>query len=73
MPVYLSYWVQIRLLLADKASTKDSPKYSDYTDIFLFDLAIELPENTSINKYAIELINDKQSPFGLIYSLELVE
>ena len=59
MPVYLSYWVQIRLLLADKTPTKVSTKYSDYTDVFLFDLVIKLPENTSIIKYAIELVDDK--------------
>ena len=34
---------------------------------------MELPENISINEYAIELIQGKQSPYGLISSLGLVE
>lgn len=32
-----------------------------------------LPEHTSINKYAIELKEDKHSSYGPIYSLGLVE
>lgn len=34
---------------------------------------MELPENISINKYAIELIEDKQLPYGPIYSLSPIE
>ena len=34
---------------------------------------MKLPENTGINKHAIELKEDKQLPFDLIYSLESVE
>ena len=34
---------------------------------------MELPENTGINKHAIELIEGKQPPYGPIYSLGLVE
>lgn len=41
--------------------------------MFSFELAIELPENTDINKYSIKLENDKQQPYGPIYSLRLVE
>ena len=33
----------------------------------------ELPENTEINKYAIELKESKQQPFRLIYNLGLIE
>lgn len=42
-------------------------------DIFLFNLVIELPKNTCINTYAIELIKDKQLLYSLIYTLSLVE
>ena len=35
--------------------------------------AIELLENTRINEHAIKLKKDKQSPFGPVYSLELIE
>ena len=34
---------------------------------------MELPENTSINKYAIEREEGKQPPYRSIYSLRLVE
>ena len=34
---------------------------------------MELPKNTGMNKYAIELINEKQFSYKLIYALSLVE
>ncbi len=34
---------------------------------------MELPENTGMNKHAIELIQWKQPPYGPIYALSLVE
>ncbi len=34
---------------------------------------MKLSENTNINKYAIELIEGKQPPYGPIYALSLVE
>lgn len=48
-------------------------KYSDYAEIFLTNLVIKLPENISINKYAIKLINKKQPLYRPIYILSLVE
>ena len=60
-------------LQQDKAPTKISSKYVDYVDVFSLDLAMELPENTGINEYAIELIDDKQSLYGPIYSLGPVD
>lgn len=48
-------------------------KYSDYANVFSFDLVIELPENTEINEHIIELIESKQSPYGPIYALSPVE
>ncbi len=48
-------------------------EYADYADVFSFDLAIELREKTSINEYAIELVEGKQPPYGPIYSLSRVE
>lgn len=41
--------------------------------MFSFNLVMELPENTSINEYAIELKKSKQLPYRPIYSLKLVE
>ncbi len=43
-------------LLQDKASTEIPSEYTYYADVFLFDLAMELPEKTGINEYAIELV-----------------
>lgn len=48
-------------------------EYANYFYIFSLNLAIKLSENTGINKHVIELIQDKQPPYGLIYSLSLVE
>ena len=60
-------------MLADKALIEVPPKYLDYADVFLFDLVIELPENTNMNEYTIELVEGKQPPYGPIYSLRPVK
>ena len=44
-----------------------------FFQIFSFDLAMELPENTGINKHAIKLQDDKQPPYGPIYSLRPIK
>ena len=44
-------------------------EYSDYSDIFSTKIAIELLENTGMNKHIIELKKSKQSLFKSIYSL----
>ena len=64
---------QIATLKQDEVPTKVPPKDTDYADVFSFDLAMELPENTGINKHAIELQDGKQPPYGPIYSLGPVE
>ena len=64
---------QVGALLFDKAFTKILAEYSDINDIFLVENAAELPENTGINEHTIKLKKDKQSLFGPIYSLKLVE
>ena len=66
--------VQFTALQQEKAPTKIPPEYADYANVFLFSkLAIELPENTDINKHAVELKDGKQLPYGPIYSLDPVE
>lgn len=57
----------------DKAPIKVPAKYSDYANVFFSDLVIELPKNTGINEYVIELIDDKQPLYGSIYTLSPVE
>ena len=44
-------------MIAEKAPTKVSAKYLDFTDVFSSDLASKLPKHTKINNQAIELVN----------------
>ena len=64
---------QIRTLIFNKTLIEIPAEYSNYNGIFLAENATELPENTGINKHAIELEEGKQSLFGPIYSLGPVE
>ena len=73
MAIHFLRVTQILALIQDRASTKVLPKYADYVDQSSFDLAIELPKNTSINKYTIELENGKQPFYGPMHSLGPVE
>ncbi len=80
MPIHLSRVFQLQDDLAqiaalwwDKGPTEIPAKYSDYADVFSSDLAIELLENISMNKHAIELIKEKQPPYRFIYALSQVE
>ena len=73
MAIHHSRAAQISALIQDEAPTKVTPEYADYADVFSFDLAMELPENTGINEHAIELQDGKQPPYGPIYSLGPVE
>lgn len=52
---------------------RNSDQYNNYTDIISPDLTIELPKNTGINKYTIELIEGKEPPYRSIYALSSVE
>lgn len=58
MVIHPSSAVQLATLQSDKVSSKISTKYVDYANIFLFDLIIEISENTNINKYIIKLEED---------------
>lgn len=48
-------------------------KYTDYVDIFSFNLAIELLKNSGINKYIIKLIEDKYPSYGFHNILSSIE
>ena len=63
---------QISYLKADEAPTEMQNKYTNFADVFLPKLAMELPKY-GISNHAIELIDYWQPPYGLIYSLEHVE
>ena len=58
MQVHPSRQAQIGLLLANKAPTKVLPEYSDYADVFSFDLTMELPKNTGMNCCCIRLVRE---------------
>ncbi len=73
MSIHLSLAPLRAALEQDKAPTEIPSEYADYADVFSVDLAMELPENTGINEHVIELVEGKQSPYGPIYSLSLVE
>ena len=64
---------QVRALLFDEALTEAPVKNSDYNNVFSAENAVELPENIEINEHAIKLEEDKQPPFGPIYSLGPIE
>ena len=49
---------QIAHLKANKALIKIFSKYTDFIDVFSPKLAVELPEYTKINNYAIKLIDN---------------
>ena len=69
MTIHPSQESQILALIQNETLTKVPSKYKDYADLFLFNLAIELPKNTGIKKHAIKLQDDNQLLYGLIYSL----
>ena len=73
MQVYPFHQAQLRLLLANKAPIQVPSKYSDFPNVFLFDLVIELPENIGMNEHDIELVDRKQPHYGPIYALSPVE
>ena len=56
---HLSWRPQISGLIAEKAPTKVSTEYSDFTDVFSQDLTSELPKHTRINDHAIELVKSQ--------------
>ena len=77
MPMYSKRQAQIKAqvgaLLFNKAPTKVSTEYSNYSNLFSAEYVAGLQENTRINKHVIKLEEGKQPPFEPIYSLGPVE
>lgn len=71
--IYPSRIIQIAVLQWDMAPTKILVKYTDNTDVFLFNLIIALPNNIVINKYTIELVEKKHISYISIYTFSPVE
>ena len=55
------------------AGTRIPTEYSDFSNVFSSDSVAELPEYNGINDYSINLLDNKQPPYDLIYSLGPVE
>ena len=71
MPIHPSRQAQVAALTSEE--TGIPAEYSDFSDVFSSDSAAELPEHTRINDYPIDLLDDKQPPYGPIYSLGLMK
>ena len=69
--IYPDRAAQIAFLLTEEVKIPD--EYSDFTNVFSGKKTLVLPERTKLNEHAINLEDGKQSPYGPIYSLGLVE
>ena len=67
--IYLSGEALVILLI----STKICDKYFKFLNVLSSNSASELPEQIRTNDYSINLLEDKQMPYSLIYSLRSVE
>ena len=71
MPIYPSRQAQVAVLTNEE--TGIPAEYSDFSNIFSSNSAAELPEHIEINDHPINLLDDKQPPYGPIYSLGPME
>ncbi len=71
--VYLSRKAQIAHLKADNTPSKVPSEYADSANVFSPKLVVELPEHTGINDHIIELVDNRQYLYDLIYSLNPIE
>lgn len=69
--IHLFQNVQIALLQVEKVTIPS--EYTDYTNIFFPNSAVEQLKYININDDSINLIDDKQPPYSLIYSLEPIK
>ncbi len=64
---------QIAHLKADEVPIEVPSKYIEFVNIFLPKLVVTLSKYMGINNHVIKLIYNRQLPYGLIYSLSIVE
>ena len=69
IPIYCSHEAQVTL----SKSMETCTKYFDFSNVFSLDSAAELLAYGGINNYSINLFQDKQLFYSLIYSLGPVE
>ena len=60
-------------MVVNKAPASIPIEYSDFADVFFLELVSKFLKYTRINDHAIELVDNQQPPYSLIYSLGLVE
>ena len=70
MLVYFKIQAQVEALIFNKAPIEVPAEYSNYSNVFSAENAVELLENTEMNEYAIKLKKGKYVPFGPIYRLK---
>ena len=71
MSIYSFFQAQVATLTSEE--TGIPAEYSDFSNVFSSDSVAELPEYTGINDHPIYLLDNKQPPYSLIYSLGPVE
>ena len=71
IPIYSSCQAKVTALTSEE--TGILAEYSDFSNVFSLDSAAKLPEHTKINDHPIDLLNNKQTLYGPIYSLGRVE
>ena len=69
--IYPSCQAQVATLTSEE--TRIPAEYSDFSNVFSSDSAAELLEHTRINNHLINLLDNKQPLYGLIYSLGPME
>ena len=69
--IYPDRETQITFLLTKEVKIPD--KYLYFTNVFLEEKTLVLPERTKLNEHAINLEDGKQPPYKLIYNLGLVK
>lgn len=70
--VFLPHRIQIVSWKVDETPTITFPEYSNFLDVISLELVAELSKHIEINEYTINLINNKQSPYQLMYSLNSI-
>ena len=71
IPIYPSCQAQVASLMSKE--TGISAKYSDFSNVFSSDFPAKLLKHKKINDHPINLLDNKQPPYGPIYSLDLIE
>ena len=71
IPIHLFSQAQVTMITSEE--TGILTEYSKFSDVFSSNSAAELPKHTEINDHLINLLDNKQTLYGPIYSLGIVE